>query len=579
MELKNYFAQDSQGNALPVATCYLYQPGTEVLVEGLVNVNNEPLSNPFASGESGLIQFAAPNGRYDLRVVQGGRDYRVRVQCNDVNDAIDEVTGIKAEIRNRYYGTLAEDPITRPDGTEMEEGDEYHNTVSRSRRVFVQGAWTAFLGASTADLADDSDAQKGAGMAGFSHAVNYPPGTLGAHARRFVSVKDKPFNAAGNGVADDADAIEAAFSSGAAEVNFPAGNYMIGRNVTRPANVIVVMEPGANITGAQVLSSGVALAQPIPVKRIFGKLEIRDRKATVSHTDGFETAPHMGQLLRLDAKAEPGQCAVYLSGDQRAPVIGSTHYVGLHSRHNNSAECPNLWGYNPVVVKNIRAEDSPTGKSGVLGIEISLSNNTDEAGIPLASGELSGCFISYIHVENRASAALSTGGLSAGFNNLLWLDGVAPDGTHIALRDEVSANAGARRGLDTSAVSQFSEAAILLGNGHIIAGRRSDTGAVVPVAKFNASNQVAIGDADHAIRMQGATTMEKGSLELGTSSTTQSYIDFHSSGNPNDFDARLYVTGGNASDGNANVRLIAASAAFTGSIIHYTDNTHPFGKV
>ncbi len=88
MELKNFFAQDSQGNAQPNATCYLYAVGTETIVTGLVSVTDAPLANPFSSDPYGLIQFKAPNGIYDLRVVSGVRDYRIRVQCNDLSDSI-----------------------------------------------------------------------------------------------------------------------------------------------------------------------------------------------------------------------------------------------------------------------------------------------------------------------------------------------------------------------------------------------------------------------------------------------------------------------------------------------------------
>lgn len=88
MELKNFFAQDPAGNILPGATCYLYQPGTTNLVTGLQDKSGAPLANPFTAGENGLIQFAAPNGAYDLRVTSGGRDYRVRVQCVDVAEQI-----------------------------------------------------------------------------------------------------------------------------------------------------------------------------------------------------------------------------------------------------------------------------------------------------------------------------------------------------------------------------------------------------------------------------------------------------------------------------------------------------------
>lgn len=88
MELKNFFAQDDQGNALPGAACYVYQRGTESPVVGLQKANGVSLLNPFKADEGGRIQFAAPNGLYDLRVVHGARDYRIPVQLNDLGEGI-----------------------------------------------------------------------------------------------------------------------------------------------------------------------------------------------------------------------------------------------------------------------------------------------------------------------------------------------------------------------------------------------------------------------------------------------------------------------------------------------------------
>lgn len=90
MELKNFFAQDEQGNALANASCYLYERGTESLVSDLLKANGEPLSNPFAADQAGLIQFSAPNGLYDLRVAKLNRDYRIQVQLTDLADSISE---------------------------------------------------------------------------------------------------------------------------------------------------------------------------------------------------------------------------------------------------------------------------------------------------------------------------------------------------------------------------------------------------------------------------------------------------------------------------------------------------------
>ena len=86
MELKNYFAQDDQGNKIAGATCYMYQRGTESLVQGLQKANGVFLNNPFTTDHNGYMQFAAPNGLYDLRVVDGIRDYRLVLQFNDVTE-------------------------------------------------------------------------------------------------------------------------------------------------------------------------------------------------------------------------------------------------------------------------------------------------------------------------------------------------------------------------------------------------------------------------------------------------------------------------------------------------------------
>jgi hypothetical protein len=86
LELKNYFAQDEEGRPLAEALCYVYQRGSETIVSEIQQANGMSLPNPFAADSAGLIQFAAANGLYDVRVVKGNRDYRIHVQCNDVND-------------------------------------------------------------------------------------------------------------------------------------------------------------------------------------------------------------------------------------------------------------------------------------------------------------------------------------------------------------------------------------------------------------------------------------------------------------------------------------------------------------
>ena len=101
MELKSYFAQDEEGNILGEATCYVYDRGTESLVADLFEANGLALDNPFSADQQGLIQFAAPNGLYDLRVKKGIRDYRLSVQCHDVNEALGwELTKLTSSIQS-----------------------------------------------------------------------------------------------------------------------------------------------------------------------------------------------------------------------------------------------------------------------------------------------------------------------------------------------------------------------------------------------------------------------------------------------------------------------------------------------
>lgn len=88
MELKNFFAQDDAGNALSEATCYVYKRGTESFASGLKKANGIPLAIPFTTDLVGFAEFAAPNGLYDVRVVKGARDYRIRMQFNDVTETV-----------------------------------------------------------------------------------------------------------------------------------------------------------------------------------------------------------------------------------------------------------------------------------------------------------------------------------------------------------------------------------------------------------------------------------------------------------------------------------------------------------
>lgn len=100
MELKNFFAQDDAGNSLGEATCYVYARGTESLILDLKKANGVTLANPFTTDQNGFAEFGAPNGLYDVCVTKGARNFRIRMQFNDVAETVGtvEAAAVRAEV-------------------------------------------------------------------------------------------------------------------------------------------------------------------------------------------------------------------------------------------------------------------------------------------------------------------------------------------------------------------------------------------------------------------------------------------------------------------------------------------------
>lgn len=111
METKNYFSTDAAGNILPSATCYVYEAGTLDLASGVTSINGAPLSNPFTAQPSGLVQFKAPDGEYDLRVVKSGRDFSIRIQCFDGVEFKESLPDLLAASNISYSGSSVESAL------------------------------------------------------------------------------------------------------------------------------------------------------------------------------------------------------------------------------------------------------------------------------------------------------------------------------------------------------------------------------------------------------------------------------------------------------------------------------------
>lgn len=185
MEVKNYFATDSQGNVLGSAQVYLYLAGTTTLASGLKNISGAALANPFTSQSNGLVQFSAPDDNYDLRVVKPGREFTIRIQCFD---------GVA------FLLGVSQTPIP--------------NGIPR---------------ANSSGVIDASWFDGSIPSASFSQSASYAAGSLSKHAQITVSVTDQPFGATTSG--DATAAFQAAYdfvpAGGVIKVPGP-GPYTVG---------------------------------------------------------------------------------------------------------------------------------------------------------------------------------------------------------------------------------------------------------------------------------------------------------------------------------------------------------------
>lgn len=160
MQLQNFYAQDANGNIVPGAACTLYLPGSTTLASGLVDVNGDPLPNPFSANGDGLAQFAAPNGEYDLKIEAGLITSTLPVVFADTLQALQQLGG--------FLPPSATAPIARVDGTPLQPGDNYFNTADGVQYIYIYSTWTA-NNVNGADLANQSDPAKGAALVGYDN--------------------------------------------------------------------------------------------------------------------------------------------------------------------------------------------------------------------------------------------------------------------------------------------------------------------------------------------------------------------------------------------------------------------------
>ena len=349
-----------------------------------------PADQPLRTSGGYVVRDGSPAAVYT------GAAYSILVQnknlvtvYNAPSAVITNVTN-DVEIITQYQGAHATDPIARNDGTPLETGDLYFNTVVNELKVWTGTVWvpavpgtvsvenftgtgaqTAF-NLATAPVAEnntqiyidgvyqqkDTYTLSGATI-NFSAApplnstievvtfsisslgttdasnVSYNEGGTGAVNRSVqdklqesVSVKD--FGAVGDGVTDDTAAIQAAINASNA-VYFPAGTYAIASSINLKTNLI--LQGDGDATVLEYTGTGYAIHYADKTTDSVNNVVIKDLTVSTSTGSGID----------FEAVYESQICGnVSIIGHSTTPVAGK---YGLHTGHANVAVSlqPSYW--------------------------------------------------------------------------------------------------------------------------------------------------------------------------------------------------------------------------------------------
>lgn len=214
----------------------------------------------------------------------------------NVSDAIDNGD----LINDVYQGAHSADPTVRLNSNPLQNGDIYFNTNTTRLRTYANGSWYDTGAGGNTDAALVTYLQAGTGAL---------TRTTQARLRDVVSVKD--FGAVGDGVTNDAPAVQACLTYCAANNKVayaPAGTYLLGAKVS---------VTGCNRIGLVGDGSGVTV-----FKRA-------DNVVTTSFTEMFSftsasaaSASFVGRGFSVDGNARGNQIPVNIT------LISGTFQVG-----------------------------------------------------------------------------------------------------------------------------------------------------------------------------------------------------------------------------------------------------------
>ncbi|MCV0371679.1 right-handed parallel beta-helix repeat-containing protein [Filomicrobium sp.] len=226
---------------LPITAANTASPVTVAFNGGAALTVKTVSGNDVAAG--GL-----PAGSVMLGVVQGGDFRLLSDQASAGIQAAAEAAQIAAEaalaeMREKSVGAFPDnasaDAFLTAEGLTKQKGTIYFNTTADVWRYWDGSAWQTFPYAIVAD-------------GGVTRAK------IGADLSPSIPLNVKEFGAAGDGVTDDAAAINLALDGGDKHVYFPAGEYVVGSPVRLFANTRITFHPNASvlITGDSLFVNG-----------------------------------------------------------------------------------------------------------------------------------------------------------------------------------------------------------------------------------------------------------------------------------------------------------------------------------